>query len=209
MKKILFAVLILILFSSCTSWEALYKTTLSLDVEPAEKNVNISLDSLKFKTDYFRGEWNINTSTFNLDFENISTETIYIAWNQGVIIYPDGTSDVVASGNQETQSIISRSGIFRENITTTDIPITQDLHSAIPIIKNTRMKFCIMGGVRSQLNDDDERLIFPEMDKSQSQLYSSASKDIGKDILIILPIIIKGEKIMYVFRFKIVGIDIR
>ena len=208
MKKILFAVLISILFSSCINYEVLYKTTLGLDVEPTVKNVNISLDSLKFKTDYFRGEWNINTSTFNLDFENISTETIYIVWNQGVIIYPDGTSDIVAGGNQETQTIISRSGLFRENITTTNIPITQDLHSSIPIIKNTRMKFCITGGLKSQLDDEEEHLIFPKMDKNKSYLHSIASKDIGRDILIILPIIINSEKIMYIFRFKIVGIDL-
>ena len=120
--------------------------------------------------------------------------------------------EYIIGSDQATKTLTTKTvrltgGFFVENSYTTET-VNKELQ-VVPCVPNVNMKFKIMGELRAQLDeDDDARLIYPDRSKFHNALYENARDDIGKSLVVVLPMIIGGEKVVYNFYLKIDSVSL-
>lgn len=202
--------LLTISFNSCVKKEILYHTKLSILAEPNNPNEVIQCNTPYFETNYFRGSYRLDTKNISFNFMNKTSETFYIIFNEGIIIYPEGDMEYIVGADRASKTLTTNTtavnwanfGVVSATSESTRT-VNQQL-KAVPCLPQTDMNFRIIGNMRAQRDDDDaDCLIYQERGKLQKLLYNNATVNLGKNLVVSLPMIIGGERVVYNFYLKI------
>ena len=205
MKKIIFFVLAMMLFASCSSLlkTTTYDVSLASVESPANSKIKYGetkvvkveqegLSKYQYEDDYIKIFWYVSSTQFNFELTNKSGYTIKLPWDDMAYVDEDGkTKRIMHSGVKYTERNNSQpASTLPKNASLSDILLPTD---------NVFFVSGSYGGWR-------ELPLFPKYGTNEE---AQASPALGKVVRVIFPVLIQDVVNEYVFEFKVNSVSVQ